>query len=99
MNAGLWTCPDCLSQMPTAEKEDHKKYHPNAEQLNEPESPTQMQIDHAFIHRLMLAIGDCHYAINRMDAARAQHKIREVIDEIKGDHLWQVYFKTMTKRG
>jgi hypothetical protein len=65
------------------------------EELNGPTGPTQMQIDGRFIRKLMLAIGECHYAVNRSSPGTATDKIREVITELKGDPEWQRHFKKM----
>lgn len=63
------------------------------EELNGPTGPTQMQIDRAFIDRLMHAIGECHFAVNRMSADRSQFEVHKIVTAIKGDPEWRGHFR------
>lgn len=65
------------------------------EQLNEPEWPTQMQIDTAFIQKLMLALSECHYFVNRSLPEKAVLEVRATVEKVKGDSEWRRRFKRM----
>lgn len=67
------------------------------EELNGPTGPTQMQIDYAFIDRLMLAISECHYAVCRMSADRSQYEVGEIIAALKGEPEWRRHFKRQAR--